>query len=234
SNFNLAIFDNKGKIKFDSNALNTDWDLLQEELGFFYLNEELNKLYEEKQNLLDSIKARADTIVKPIIYSEGNNYKYLEKAKSIFANDLDIDIKDCGGKNELQKLFKLFVKTDFDRFKIFFVFDCDAKASFIDCNSLKTSSLIPYIFKENQKNTIEEVQSGIENLFPDELFELKDEFYFFDVNEHKRNGEIKSRSRSLRKINFENFILNERNENSDFDKFQDLFEFINSKINNPV
>lgn len=227
-------FDNKGKIKFDSNALNTDWDLLQEELGFFYLNEELNLLYEEKQQLLDSIKAKADTIVKPIIYSEGNNYKYLEKAKSIFANNLDIDIKDCGGKNELQKLFKLFVKTDFDRFKIFFVFDCDATASFTDCNSLKTSSLIPYIFKKNQENTIEEVQSGIENLFPDELFELKDEFYFFDVNEHKRNGEIKSRSRLLRKTNFENFILNERNENADFDKFQDLFEFINNKINNAV
>ena len=31
-------FNSKGKIKFDSSALNSDWDLLQDELGFFYLN----------------------------------------------------------------------------------------------------------------------------------------------------------------------------------------------------
>jgi hypothetical protein len=97
-------------------------------------------------------------VIISLFYGTGSfENNYIGKVSHIFANDLDIDIKDCGGKNELQKLFKLFVKTDFDRFKIFFVFDCDATASFTDCNSLKSSSLIPYIFKKNQENTIEEV-----------------------------------------------------------------------------
>jgi AAA15 family ATPase/GTPase len=225
-------FDSKGKIKFDSSALNSDWDLLQEELGFFYLNEELNQIYEEKQKQLDIIKNKAEQIDKPIIYSEGYNYKYLQKAKDIYLPEIDVDIKDCGGKNELQKLFKLFVKTDFDRFKIFFIFDCDARGSYSDCKSLKTKDLVPYIFEKNPNNQIKELQSGIENLFDSEIIEIKDESYLFDVTTIDRNGVIQSRNRKLRKDNFEKYILEERLVDEDFYRFESLFELIKEKLNN--
>ena len=225
-------FNSKGKIKFDSSALNSDWDLLQDELGFFYLNEELNQIYEEKQKQLDIIKNKANQIDKPIIYSEGYNYKYLLKAKDLFLPEIDFDIKDCGGKNELQKLFKLFVKTDFDRFKIFFIFDCDAKGSYTDCKNLKTKDLIPYIFDKNPNNQISEMQSGIENLFDSEIVELRDENFLFDIITIDRNGTTQSRIRKLRKVNFENYIIEERQIDIDFYRFEKLFELIKEKLNN--
>jgi hypothetical protein len=224
-------FTNKGKIKFDSSNLNSDWELLQEELGFFYLNQELNHLFEEKRIQLKKIKEKIDTIDKPIIYSEGFNYLYLERAKKIFFPELEIEIKDAGGKNELQKLFKLFVKTGFDRFKIFFIFDCDAKGSFTDCNTNKTVSLIPLIFKQNPNNTIKEIHSGIENLFDDFIFEEKEENLIFDIDEHLKNGIVKSRNRKLKKREFETYILETRKIDSDFYNFEDLFNQINNKIN---
>ncbi|WP_298507089.1 AAA family ATPase [uncultured Maribacter sp.] len=223
-------FNSNGKIKFDSNNLNTDWELLQEELGFFYLNQELNQLFEEKRAQIDKIKAKIETIDKPIIYSEGYNYLYLEKAKEIYSPELEIEIKDAGGKNELQKLFKLFSKTGFDRFFIFFVFDCDAKGAYTDCNSNKTHSLIPYIFKKNPQNTIPETQSGIENLFDNELFEELEEKQIFDIDEHLKNGVIKSRNRKLKKRKFEEYILNTRNLDSDFYNFEELFSLIDKNI----
>ena len=51
------------------------------------MNKELNDIYEEKQLLLEKIKERANKIDKPIIYSEGHNYKYLERAKNIFLDN---------------------------------------------------------------------------------------------------------------------------------------------------
>jgi AAA15 family ATPase/GTPase len=218
--------DKQGKIKFDSSTINSDWELLQEELGFFYLNEELQNIYEEKQKQLDSIKEKQKVIKKPIIYSEGNNYRFLEKAKQFFMPDLDIDILDCGGKNELQKIFKLFAKTNFDRFNLYFVFDCDAITPYRDCNDLKTTNLIPYIFKKNTNNTIAELQSGIENLFDDHVVFNKEEHFLFDVVEVTRNGTITSRNRTLRKPEFENYIINERNNESDFYNFEELFNLI--------
>lgn len=223
-------FDSKGKIRFDSSALNSDWELLQEELGFFYLNEELNQIYEEKRKQLEFIKAKTEEIDKPIIYSEGYNYKFLERAKRIFSADIDIEIKDCGGKNELQKLFNLFAKTEFNRFHIFFVFDCDAKGSYDACKLLKSNFITPYIFPKNENNKIIEIQSGIENLFDAETIELKEESQLFSITEVYRDGKITSRERKLRKDNFEKYFLEERNEDSDFYNFEELFKIIEEKI----
>ncbi|MCD8401350.1 AAA family ATPase [Tenacibaculum finnmarkense] len=224
-------FNSNGKIKFDSNNLNSDWELLQEELGFFYLNEELNQLFEEKREQLNKIKEKIETIDKPIIYSEGYNYLYLEKAKEIFYPELEIEIKDAGGKNELQKLFKLFSKTGFNRFFVFFVFDCDAKTSYTDCHRNKTQSLIPYIFKTNNNNTIPEVQSGIENLFDDHIFEELNENEIFDIDEHFKNGIVSSRKRKLKKRHCETYIIETRNLDLDFYNFRELFEIIKTKVN---
>lgn len=225
-------FDSKGKIRFDSSALNSDWELLQDELGFFYLNEELNQIYEEKRKQIELIKAKTEQIDKPIIYSEGYNYKYLEKAKKIFLSDIEIEIKDCGGKNELQKLFKLFAKTEFDRFNIFFIFDCDAKGAYDDCKLLKSQSITPYIFPKNINNKIIEIQSGIENLFDSDKIELKEESSLFSITEVYKDGKIISRERKLRKDNFEKLFLEERNDESDYYNFEELFKLINEKIKN--
>lgn len=225
-------FNSQGKIRFDSSALNSDWELLQEELGFFYLNEELNRIYEEKRKQIVIIKEKTEKIDKPIIYSEGHNYKYLEIAKKIYLPNTEIEIKDCGGKNELQKLFKLFAKTEFDRFNIFFVFDCDAKASYDDCKLLKTHCIIPYIFPKNVNNQIIEIQSGIENLFDSEKIDLKAESFLFSVTEVNKDGKIISRERKLRKDNFQKYILEERNDENDFYNFEELFNIIDEKIKN--
>ncbi|MBK0403820.1 AAA family ATPase [Adhaeribacter sp. BT258] len=225
-------FDSQGKIKFDSTTLNSDWELLQDELGFFYLNEELSLIYEEKRKQLDLIKKRTEEINKAIIYSEGLNYKYLEKAKSIFTPDLDIEIKDCGGKNELQKIFKLFAKTGFDRFKVFFVFDCDAKAPYLDCKDSKSHNLIPYIFPINKKNTTPELQCGIENMFDSDIIDSIEEEKLFDVTEVKRNNQIISRERKIRKDFLLSHIINDRKEESDFINFEHFFTSVESELSN--
>lgn len=227
-------FDTKGKIRFDSTALYSDWELLQDELGFFYLNEELNTIYEEKRKQIEFIKAKTEEIVKPIIYSEGNNYKFLERAKRIFLPNLDIEINDCGGKNELQKLFNLFAKTEFNRFHIFFVFDCDANSSYNACKLLKSNFITPYIFSKNINNKIIEIQSGIENLFDAELIEIIDESQLFSVTEVHKDGKIISRDRKLRKDNFLKYFLEERDEDNDFCNFVELFKIIEEKIKNKV
>lgn len=224
--------DAKGKIRFDSTALYSDWELLQDELGFFYLNEELNKIYEEKRKQIQFIKSKTEEINKPIIYSEGYNYKFLERAKKTFLPNLDIEIKDCGGKNELQKLFNLFAKTDFNRFHIFFVFDCDAKGSYDACKLLKSNFITPFIFPKNMNNKIIEIQSGIENLFDSETIELKEESLLFSITEVRRDGKITSRERKLRKDNFEKYFLEERNEDTDFYNFEELFKTVEEKIKN--
>ena len=186
----------------------------------------------QKLKQIEFIKAKTEEIDKPIIYSEGYNYKFLERAKNTFSPNIDIEIKDCGGKNELQKLFTLFAKTEFNRFHIFFVFDCDAKGSYDACKLLKSNFITPYIFPKNENNKIIEIQSGIENLFDDETIELKEESQLFSITEVHRDGKITSRERKLRKDNFEKYFLEERNEDNDFYNFGELFQTIEEKIKN--
>jgi AAA15 family ATPase/GTPase len=221
--------DTKGILKFESNKeFKSDWRKLEEELGFFYLNEELKELYKRQEEDLKTIAQKIRTVEKPIIYSEGYNINYLKKAKEIFAPDLDVDFGDLGGKTDIKKFFLKLSRTNYDRFKMFFVFDCDAESEFEACRLNKTDYLIPYIFTKNPNNSVPEIQKGIENLFNDELF--VDEHLLFDVNEHTRNGVIQSRKRILRKKVFEDFVLNTRNNDDDFVNFEDCVQFIQRKI----
>lgn len=214
--------DNNGKLKFE-NTHSSEWEILQEELGFFYLNEELQNIYLEKQKQLVQILEIQKSLNKPIIYSEGHNYKYLEKAKSYFYTDSELEIKDCGGKTELQKICKLFSKTNFNKCKVVFVFDCDAESEYKDCMLHKTNFVIPYLLKKNSNNTIPELQKGIENMFNDDVINEIEESKIFDVTETTRNGIMLSRNRNLRKIEFEKIINEERNKIEDYENFEDLF-----------
>lgn len=222
--------DNKGALKFESiSDFKTDWKKLEEELGFFYLNDELKELYDKQENDLKLLEERIQSVDKPIIYSEGYNMNLLKRAKEIYFPELDVEFGDLGGKTEIKQFFQKLSRTNYNRFKMVFIFDCDAKGEFEACNKERSEYLIPYLLEQNSNNNIEEVQSGIENLFAEELFE--DEALLFDVNEHLRNGTVQSRKRKLRKTVFENLILNTRNEKSDFVNFEPCFNYINEKLN---
>lgn len=222
--------DKKGNLKFESiNDFKSDWKKLEEELGFFYLNAELKELYNKQEADLKLLEERIGVVDKPIVYSEGYNMNYLKKAKEIFAPEIDIDFEDLGGKTDIKKFFLKLSRTNYNRFKMFFVFDCDAKGDFEACENEQTIYLNPYIFNVNPENEVVEVQKGIENLFPTILFE--DENLLFSVTKVEKDGNIVSRKRTLRKPEFENFVI-QRNEDNDFNKFEDLFNYIKSEINN--
>lgn len=219
---------NNGNIKLEANSSASNWDLLQEELGFFYLNDELHKLYEENIKQVEAFKARVENLDKPVIYSEGYNFKYLEKAKSFLRQDLDIEIVDGGGKNDLQKLFQLFIKTGFERYKVIFVFDCDAKKEFELCNKNKSGFVAPFIFENNPNNSFEEMKSGIENLFDDNVFEDQEESRLFSITETTKDGNIISRKRALKKRDIESFIIDERDNENDFINYEPFFASLDS------
>ena len=205
-----------------------DFDLLNDELGFLQLNQELEKIYKTNKKEKKELKNKINSIEKPVIYTEGNNVKYLKKAKEFYASELDIDIESLGGKTDIKKFFIRFANAKFSRFKIFFVFDCDAIGDFKACQERETEFLIPYIFEQNKNNNIEEVQSGIENLFSEELFE--EEKKIFSVTETRKDEKIISRKRSLRKSEFCDFVCNERNNEEDFKNFEQIFEIIENTI----
>jgi len=219
--------DTQGRLKFEGSDFKSDWKKLEEELGFFHLNSELNEIYKQQEKDLREIKEKLSLIDKPILYTEGNNVAYLGRAKEIFCSELNIDIENLGGKTDIKKFFLKLTKTNYDRHKMFFVFDCDALGDFNACKKEKTNKLIPFIFPQNAENTIPELDKGIENLFPNHLFH--DENTVFSVTEATRDGVLLSRKRQLRKPEFLQMILN-REEDSDFTKFESLFDFLQENI----
>jgi AAA15 family ATPase/GTPase len=221
--------DSAGKIKFETvGDFKSNWKKLEEELGFFYLNNELKELYERQERDLKYLEDKIASIDKPIVYSEGNNMKYLQRAISLFSPKINLDFGDLGGKSDIKNFFLKLSRSNYCRFKMIFIFDCDAMGEYEACKRESTSYLIPYLIPKNPDNTIDEIQSGIENLFSNELFD--DESRLFDVHETLRNGVIISRTRKFRKNEFENFILNERNNKLDFKKFDQIIKFINSEL----
>ncbi|MDP1721959.1 MAG: hypothetical protein Q8L37_02000 [Candidatus Gottesmanbacteria bacterium] len=182
----------------------------------------MESLFIETEKTKKEFSEKLKKVNKPIIYTEGNNVVYIKKAKEFFAPSLDLDIESLGCKTDIKKFFTRYSEANFERYKILFVFDCDAKDDFNACNSKKTNFLIPFIFKNNTENTEKEIQAGIENLFSSELF--TDEQKNFSITETKKDGNIISRERTLRKPEFQKFICEERNEESDFKNFDALFK----------
>jgi len=220
--------DAKGRLRFEGNEFKSDWQKLEEELGFFYLNTDLQQLYRKQEENLRYIKEKIESIDKPIVYSEGHNVKYLERALEAFAPELSLEIKDGGGKTELKKFFLKLSRTSYNRHKMFFAFDCDAIGEYKACEDEKTSNLLPFIFKRNEENNIPEIFNGIENLFSSELFD--NESRFFTIDEHIRDGNIQSRKRKLRKDTFLEYIIEERNQDDDFIKFKPFIEFLEENM----
>ena len=203
-----------------------DEDALMDELGFFHLNEEISKAYIKVEKLQKEYNTKLRTINKPVLYTEGKNTEYLQISKDLFGVQDEYDIESLGGKTDIKKFFQRFVEAKFNRFKILFVFDCDAKTDFEACKKIETDHLKPFIFEENEGNDLEEVQSGIENLFDSDVFEP--ESGLFDINKHERNGVTISRNRKLRKNEFLEHIKNNHNNLDSFSNFANLHEEIDA------
>lgn len=216
--------DNNGRFLFEGYDFKSDSEKLNEELGVFQLNKDLEYLFLETEKARNDFSEKLKIINKPVIYTEGNNVTYIKKAKEFFTPDLDVEIESLGCKDDLKIFFTRFSEANFKRFKILFVFDCDADKEYKACKSKETSHLVPFIFKQNNKNSVLEVQRGIENLFSTDLFD--DEKVLFDVNEHKRNEVVQSRKRDLRKSAFQKLICEIRNNKRDFENFKPLFDTI--------
>lgn len=221
--------DSNGVFKFEGDDFRTDIEKLNEELGVFQLNKDLENLFLETEKTKNDFLQKVKVINKPVIYTEGNNVAYIKKAKEFFAPDLDFDIESLGNKDDIKKFFHRFSEANFKRYKILFVFDCDAKLEYEACESKKTDNLIAFIFKANDKNTISEVQNGIENLFSSSLFD--DEEKVFIIDEHFRSKIIQSRTRRLKKTEFQKFICEERKLEEDFENFKPLFNRVKEMFN---
>ncbi len=211
-----------GKIEFEGHPEGDD--VLLEELGFFHLNDEIKTAYEQVEKLKGEYSEKIEAISRPMIYTEGNNTDFLNASKELFSNQLDYDIESLGGKSEIKKFFQLFATANFSRFKIIFIFDCDAQTEYNYCRNLETDNLKPYLLPPNPLNTLIETQSGIENMFDIEFFE--DEAHLFSVTEVIKDGNITSRVRKLRKPEFRDYMVDENLTPEAFHNFEVVQDFI--------
>ncbi|MCK4635463.1 MAG: AAA family ATPase [Candidatus Moranbacteria bacterium] len=210
---------------------NDDPDRLNEELGIFQLNKDLENLFvqteKKKKELLKTMKRVKDEINKinkPILISEGRNSNFIKKAKELFNDNYDYEIfeqKEFGDK-DIVKLFNFLIKTQNKSPKKFFVLDCDSILDFEKIEKLKTNFLIPYIFDKNSANNL--IKKGIENLFDKTLIEENRDKFYFLKKESDDYGSIK-KIEEFKKSAFEKFIL-KRNNKKDFKNFKPLFEKI--------
>lgn len=222
--------ENDGQFVFENDELTDDSERLNEELGVFQLNKDLEILFLDIEKKKIEFLNKTKSINKPVVYTEGDNAFYLKRAMEFFTPDIDIEIESLGGKDDLKKFFQRFADSNFSRYKIIFAFDSDAQKEFSCCEGRKSDFLIPYIFQKNDNNTLPELEKGIENLFNDDLFE--DETRLFSVTETKKDDKIISRKRTLRKPVFRTFICDERNSKNDFENFKPFFEKITILLKN--
>ena len=219
----LLNSDDSGNLRLEGVVV-TDEDVLMEELGSIHLNEEITKAYTKVAELQKNYESKLVSIQKPVVYTEGNNTEYLKIAKNLFSNELDYDIESLGGKTDIKKFFQRFAEANFNRFRILFVFDCDASNEFEICKKMETEFLKPFIFEKNSNNTLSEISSGIENLFDSDKFEPEETF--FTIDEHRRNGVVQSKKRKLRK---DVFLEHIRENHTDLDSFYN-FEVLQNEI----
>ncbi len=157
-----------------------------------------------------------------IVFSEGENYKLLEKAKNLLKPDLPVRFLDGGGKDNLKGAFMALQSSGN---KILFIFDTDAKKEFNVCKGTKDNNLIPFLIPQNEKNTICSV--GIENLFDIKFFE--DSFIDREKFYTRKNDNKGGYSFELDKKRFCDYLL-ERNNKDDFANFNLLFNKISEVL----
>ncbi len=150
------------------------------------------------------------------IITEGNNRALIVKACELFGcTEVSVvsGIESVSGKGQLKVLFDFFSRAAHNS-KIIFVWDCDFSSQLA-----ATNNTYPYVFPKNPENSI--ATSGIENMFPPELFaDFKKTISLAD------GSTIVEFDKSC-KAKFEGFVLT-RNNKDDFSGFQPLIDYIES------
>lgn len=111
--------------------------------------------------LFDEVARSPITLV-----TEGHNAKVLKRALELWGVDgVEIvhGVEHISGKSQLRTLFDFLAKTD-HRNKVVFVWDCDAVFNLQEANRT-----YPYTIARNDGNSL--VRKGIENAFPERLFD---------------------------------------------------------------
>jgi len=147
------------------------------------------------------------------IITEGNNRTLIKKACELYGC-VDVDVvsglESVSGKEQLKTLFNFFSRATHNS-KIIFVWDCDVSYQLTEINNT-----YPYIFLRNPANDI--AKSGIENMFPEELFDnFKKTISLAD------GSKIVEFDRSC-KGRFEEFVLGRSNKD-DFSNFKPLIDY---------
>lgn len=174
---------------------------------------------EEGIKLFDQISKQEISVI-----TEGDNTEYIKKAMKLFGNNISnkVDIikgvEGRSGKTQLKTIFDFFTLVNHDN-KVIVVWDPDCKEySNLDAKN-KTYA---YVLSKNPNNSI--TDSGIENLFDENLFESKD---YIEVKSD--DVVIKRQMNSNRKKEFMKRMLDNANEDR-FKNFKPFIEFINTKL----
>lgn len=150
------------------------------------------------------------------IITEGNNTNLIKKACELYdCRDVEIisGFESVSGKGQLKVLFDFFTRAT-HKSKVVFVWDRDVTYSLAE-----TNNTYPHILNANPNNSI--ARSGIENMFPEELFDD------FKKTITLSAGATKVEFDETRKKDFEAYVL-KRNSKDDFANFKPLIEFVNT------
>lgn len=164
---------------------------------------------EQGLRLLDEVAMSDLTII-----TEGNNTKLIERAIQLHEIDGVEVLKGAEGKSglsQLKTLFDFFSHINHER-KVLFVWDCDVKVKVTS-----TDNTYAFVLPQNLQNNI--AKKGIENMFPENLFDG------FITKINKSKGEVITNFDGNRKRDFEKLVLS-RNNINDFSNFSCLIEEI--------
>jgi len=156
-----------------------------------------------------------------VVWSEGNNRKYLEKALEYYKPECSVKFYDGGCKSELENSFKKLANNN-HQLKVIFIFDCDANIEFNHCEAIKTDTLLPLLIPYNNMNNL--FKSGIENIFDESLFEER----FIKRTVYTNGNNEKGESIQLKKKDFLEYVCYKRNNKEDFRNFLPLLNSIES------
>ena len=203
--YNSAIEDFKNAIKLEPKSVETY-------RGLTYA-------YSQQQNIVKKI-INADR-GKLYIFTEGYNTDYIQKAISFFDTSLlsKIDIEreapNRRGKDQLKTIFDTMSTVKFSK-KFLFIWDSDVE-------KIPNSIGNYYTYKFNINDENRKVETGIENLFPENRF--TNDLYI--VEKRKDGGNIEL----LQKNIFRQRMISEGTK-EDFVKFEPLVQEIQRIINN--
>ena len=187
------------------------------------------KFYQNTERFKEEIKQRFADMTKPVVLTEGKtDVRYIQTAlellnEEVLLNSLDIrpvgkegdEGDDGGGNSGLDNFYKIYaIKSSIIHQPILLLYDSDVKKI-----PKPVEKLLAKRIRENLENT--EVPEGIENLFPEELFEER----FYDETVRKTGDGGQVTKRKLNKTKFCDWICEEKNVDH-FAKFDSVVDIL--------